>query len=87
MTNGKTYIDDLIELFPDKYINQIADMLTPEGKKGFYEVMDATDTLMNNGMFNLDDKDDYIRKGFDIPRNESTEIALCQESLMRYYHV
>ena len=40
--------------------------------------------LLINGMFNLDDENDYIRKGFDMPKSnqwDRWDYELCAEAL------
>ena len=63
---SKTIVDIILEKYPDETWETIIPKLSPTETKELHEVMDTLDTLMKNGMFNLDDENDYIRKGFDI---------------------
>jgi hypothetical protein len=43
-------------------------------------VEDEIQELYANGMFNLDDDDDYRRKGFDVPTDDLDELMLAMDT-------
>lgn len=72
---SKTIVDIIMERYPDETWETIIPKLSPVETKELHEVMDTLDTLFKNGMFNLDDEDDYIRKGFDIMTGWEDEVT------------
>ena len=65
-TLTKTIVDIILEKYSNDTWETIIPKLKPEVTKELHEVMDTIDILTNNGMFNLDDENDYLAKGFDI---------------------
>lgn len=63
---SKTVLDSLLDEYPNETWDKILPRLPPLQAKEVLAVESTIDTLMNNGMFNLDNDEDYRCKGFDV---------------------